>query len=150
MTGVQTCALPISEEAIAPYREKEVIEEAFRDIKSFLEIEPIHVWTEEHVKAHYSICVLSYLIDRTITIRLHKSKGGITKETVAHQKLFKELSKCRLDYIGVENIHQRKFNLTKQTARQKELLIRVDLPSLTSRKILDSANKNPDDAEDLI
>lgn len=138
------------EEAIAPYREKEVIEEAFRDIKSFVEIEPIHVWTEEHVKAHYSICVLSYLIDRTITIRLHKSKGGITKETVAHQKLFKELSKCRLDYIGVENIHQRKFNLTKQTARQEELLRRVDLPSLTSRKILDSANKNPDYAEDLI
>ncbi|NQU66065.1 MAG: hypothetical protein HQ517_17540 [SAR324 cluster bacterium] len=89
------------EEAIAPYREKEVIEGAFRDIKSFVKIEPIHVWTEDLVRAHHCICVLSYLINRTITIPLHRSKGGITKETVTHGKLFKELSKCRLDYIGV-------------------------------------------------
>ncbi len=139
-----------SEEAIAPYREKEVIEEAFRDIKSFVEIEPIHVWTEEHVRAHYSICVLSYLIDRTITNRLHKSKGDKTKEIVAHGKLFKELSKCRLDYIEVENIRQRKFSLTKQTAKQKELLRRVGLQSLTNRKIIDCANKNPDYVEKSI
>jgi len=139
-----------SEEAIAPYREKEVIEEAFRDIKSFVKIEPIHVWTEEHVKAHYSICVLSYLIDRTITLRLHKSNGDNTKEIVAHGKLFKELSKCRLDYIGVKNIHQKKFSLTKQTVKQRELLRRIGLPSLTNRKILEISNKNPNYAEESI
>lgn len=138
------------EEAISPYREKEVIEEAFRDIKSFVKIEPIHVWTEAHVRAHYSICVLSYLIDRTITIRLHKNKGDKTKEIVAHGKFLKELSKCRLDYIEVENIHQRKFSLTKQTAKQRELLRRVGLPGLTNRKILDIANKNPNYVEESI
>jgi len=48
-------------DAINPYREKVVIESAFRDIKSFVEIAPVYVWTEEHVKAHFTICVLAYL-----------------------------------------------------------------------------------------
>jgi len=131
-----------TEEAIAPYREKEIIEEAFKDINSFVEIAPVFVWTEDHVKAHYTICVISYLIDRTLTIRLHKHKGNVSKEIVAHRKFFKELSKCKLDYIEVKNIQQRKFNLTKSTPKQRELLQRVCLPNLIDRKIIDKANKN--------
>lgn len=131
-----------AEEAINPYREKEIIEEAFRDIKSFIDIEPVYVWTMIHVKAHYSICVLSYLIDRTLIMRLHNNKGDISKEIVAHAKLFEEASKCKLDYIEVKNIQQKKFNLTKSTAKQKELLKRVGLFNLLDRKIIDIANKN--------
>ncbi len=58
---------------IAPYREKVVIESVFRDIKSFMEIAPVHVWTQAHVKAHYTICVLSHLLNRILTLRLHKN-----------------------------------------------------------------------------
>jgi len=133
-----------AEEAINPYREKEIIEEAFRDIKSFIDIEPVYVWTMIHVKAHYSICVLSYLIDRTLIMCLHSNKGDISKEIVAHAKLFEEASKCKLDYIEVKNIQQKKFNLTKPTAKQKELLKRVGLFNLLDRKIIDRANKNLD------
>lgn len=131
-----------TEEAITPYREKEIIEEAFRDIKSFVKIEPVFVWTEDHVKAHYTICVLSYLINRTLTMHLHENKGDKSKEIVAHQKLFKESSKCMLDYIEVKNIQQKKYNLTKPSAKQKELLQRVGLPSLINRKIVHKANNN--------
>lgn len=131
-----------TEEAITPYREKEIIEEAFRDIKSFVKIEPVFVWTEDHVKAHYTICVLSYLINRTLSMHLHENKGDKSKEIVAHQKLFKESSKCMLDYIEVKNIQQKKYNLTKPSAKQKELLQRVGLPSLINRKILHKANND--------
>ncbi|MFQ5821981.1 MAG: IS1634 family transposase [Candidatus Heimdallarchaeota archaeon] len=131
-----------TEDAISPYREKGIIEEAFKDINSFVEVEPVFVWTEDHVKAHYTICVLSYLINRTLTLRLHENKGDTSKEIVAHVRLFKELSKCKLDYIEVKNIQQRKFNLTKSTAKQKELLQRVSLSNLMNREILDKANKN--------
>jgi transposase len=136
-----------TQEAIAPYREKEIIEEAFKDINSFVEIAPVFVWTEDHVKAHYTICVLSYAINRILTIRLHRHKGGVSKEIVAHRKFFKESSKCKLDYIEVENIQQKKFNLTKTTAKQTDVLQRVGLPNLIDRKILDKANKNPNYAE---
>ena len=89
----------------------------------------------------------SYAINRILTIRLHRHKGGVSKEIVAHRKFFKELAKCQLDYIEVNNIQQRKFNLTKTTAKQKELLQRVGLPNLIDREILDKANKNPNYAE---
>ena len=89
----------------------------------------------------YDLC-FAYSINRTLTIRLHENKGDISKEIVTHQKLFKESSKCMLDYIEVKNIQQKKFNLTKATAKQKELLQRVGLPGLKNRKIVDKANNN--------
>ena len=83
-----------------------------------------------------------YLIDRTLTMRLHENKGDKSKEIITHQKLFKESSKCLLDYIEVKNIQQKKFSLTKSTSKQNELLQRVGLPNLINRKIVEKANNN--------
>lgn len=112
-------------EAIKPYRDKVIIESAFRDIKSFVEIEPIYVWTPLHVKAHYTICVLAYLINRTLTLRLHKHKGDKTSNIVAHQKLYRALSDCLIDHIEVENVGKSARKITRPGAQQEELLTRV-------------------------
>ncbi|MBX9691155.1 MAG: hypothetical protein K2Z81_02155, partial [Cyanobacteria bacterium] len=64
---------------VQPYREKVVIESSFRDIKSFIEISPLHVWKEEHVKAHYTICVLGHLLDRTLSLALQVKPGSTSK-----------------------------------------------------------------------
>lgn len=112
-------------EAIKPYRDKVVIESAFRDIKSFVEIEPIFVWTPLHVRAHYTICVLAYLINRNLTLRLHKHKGQTTSNIVTHEKLYKELSDCLIDYIEVENVQKSGRKMTRPNAKQEELLTRI-------------------------
>jgi transposase len=117
-------------EAIKPYRDKVVIESAFRDIKSFVEIEPIFVWTPLHVRAHYTICVLAYLINRTLTLRLHKHKGDTTNNIVAHEKLYKELSDCLIDHIEVENVQKSGCKMTRPNAKQEELLTRVGQKNL--------------------
>ncbi len=88
-----------AKEAISPYREKVIIEAAFRDIKSFVEVSPVFVWTKARIKAHYTICVLSHLINRTLTLRLHKNSGDMTSETVSHEKLYAKLSGCMIDEI---------------------------------------------------
>jgi len=41
-----------AEEIIGPYREKTIIEAGFRDIKSFIQVAPVYVWTIGHVKGH--------------------------------------------------------------------------------------------------
>ena len=128
-------------EAIAPYRDKEIIEEAFKDIKSFVEVEPAFVWTESHVRAHYTTCVLSYLINKILTLRLHKNIGDTSSDIVTHIKLLKETSECQLDYIEVKNIEQRKLNITKTSEKQKDLLRRIGLSHLINREILDIANE---------
>ena len=42
------------------------VEEAFRELKSFLKFKPSFVYTDKHVRAHYTICILGYLLDVTI------------------------------------------------------------------------------------
>jgi transposase len=124
-------------DAITPYRDKVVIESVFRDIKSFVEIAPVYVWTEAHVKAHYTICVLSHLINRTIILRLHKNKGDISSEIVSHEQLYKKLSDCQVERIEVENLNLSTHNVTRLNTKQKELLNRLELPQPTVKKILE-------------
>lgn len=128
-----------AQDAIIPYREKVVIESSFRDIKSFVEVAPVHVWTEIHVKAHYTICVLSHLINRTLTMRLHENPGDLTKDTVSHERLYEKLSDCMIDCIEVENVQLSTYNMTRPTEYKNELLQRVGLDRLRSRNIVKKA-----------
>lgn len=125
-----------AEEAIIPYRDKVVIESAFRDIKSFVEVAPVHVWTEYHVKAHYTICVLAHLVNRTLILRLHKHPGDLTRDVVSHEKLYQKLSGCLIDHIKVENVGMSTYNMTKTTDEKKELLQRVGLENLLSNDVV--------------
>jgi transposase len=126
-------------DAITPYRDKVVIESAFRDIKSFIEVAPMYVWTAEHVRAHFTICVLSYLINRTLTLRLHRHPGRLTKDVVSHEKLYRTLSKCQIDRIRVKNVGIETCNLTYQTDDQKELLDRIGLTMTRNSEVLHKA-----------
>ncbi len=127
-----------AEQVISPYREKVVIESAFRDIKSFVEVAPVFVWTKTHVKAHYTICVLSHLINRTLTLRLHEHKGFGTTEVVSHERLYKKLSRCMVDLIRIGNVDLSTYKTTLPTEEQKELLERINLKELISDDIVNS------------
>lgn len=124
-----------AQQTIAPYRDKTIIEAAFRDIKSFVQVAPVWVWTEAHVKAHYTICVLSHLINRTLTLRLHKQKGNITEKIVSHEKMYEKLSDCMIDGIKIKNKDLKTYNMSRQTAEQKELLDRMGMKHLLSSDI---------------
>jgi transposase len=76
------------EELICAYRDKDKIEEAFREVKSFIKFQPTFVYTDDHVRAHYTICILSYLLDLTITNRLRqKPIEGIGSVEKVHRIL---------------------------------------------------------------
>lgn len=124
-----------AEEIIVPYREKTIIEAGFRDIKSFIQVEPVYVWTETHVTGHYTVCVLGYLIDRTLTLRLHENPGSLTRDVVTHERLFEKLSSCQIDKIEVEQLGHCAYNLTRPSEEQKELLTRIGLKNLLKYKV---------------
>ncbi len=125
---------------ITPYREKVVIESSFRDIKSFVEVSPVHVWTRAHVKAHYTLCVLAHLINRALTLRLHERPGNESKEIVSHESLYKELSRCQFDQIELKDTGESIFNMTILNSKQKDLLRRLGLTHLTKRGIVHKVN----------
>jgi transposase len=124
---------------VRPYREKVVIESSFRDIKSFLEISPVHVWKPEHVRAHYTICVLAHLIDRTLALRLHKSPGNDTADIVSHERLYEELSECRLNHIRPPQ-GQSIYTLTEPKTKHGELLGRLGMSHLIGDAALSGMN----------
>lgn len=128
-----------AEQAIAPYREKAVIESAFRDIKSCIDIAPVYVWTEQHVKAHYTICVLAYLINRTLTKMLHERHGRLTGNIVTHNKLYEELAKGTINRIQVKNVDVSTISLTQPTKEIKELVDRVGMSGLLSTENIKNA-----------
>ena len=52
---------------IKAYRNKTKIEDVFKNVKSFLKLRPFFVNTENHVKAVYTICIISYFINKYLS-----------------------------------------------------------------------------------
>ncbi len=66
------------QEIINKYHGLSRIEDSFRIIKSDLEGRPIHVWTEEHIKAHFLICFIALTIVRLIQYKVLKLENKNT------------------------------------------------------------------------
>ncbi len=54
------------------YKDKYVIEDCFKHLKSFLDLRPFYVRKIDHVKAHVDICMCSYFINHYIRIKLRE------------------------------------------------------------------------------
>lgn len=57
------------------YRDKTQIEDAFKNMKSFVKIRPFFVNTEQHVRAVFTICVLAYHINKTLARMRRQIEG---------------------------------------------------------------------------
>ncbi len=122
------------ENAINPYRDKTIIESAFRDIKSFINVEPINVWTDKHVKAHFTICVLAYFVNRVICMKLHQNKGKLSKDFITHQSVYKALSDGTIDKIRINNAAIQGYKLSGINDCIKEIVNRLKMPGIIKFK----------------
>ena len=77
---------------------------------------------------------ISYLMDRTLTLRLHKNQGPVTSDVVTHKRLYERLSSCQVDRIEVAKMDHSATNLTRATKEQRELLTRIGLKNLLNYK----------------
>ncbi|MBW1613823.1 MAG: IS1634 family transposase [Deltaproteobacteria bacterium] len=76
------------------YKNKYLIENAFRHLKSFADLRPFYVWLTEHVKAHVDICMIAYFINTHIYHRLSEAEISLDR----FYSLIKSFSRvCRLD-----------------------------------------------------
>ena len=82
-----------AERIIQAYRERSQVEDAFKNIKSFVKIRPFFVNKDEHVKAVYTICVLSYFINRYLSEKRKESEG---KDYLNSKQLYAPFKSCKL------------------------------------------------------
>jgi transposase len=104
---------------IQAYREKTQIEDAFKNIKSFVKIRPFFVNKEEHVKSVYTICVLSYFMNRYLSQKRKASEG---KNFLNSQQLYEPLRSCKLVKLFDELSAITKKDIIPLSEEQKEIL----------------------------
>lgn len=119
---------------ISAYRDKNQIEQAFKDVKSFIKIQPFNVWKPKHVRAHYTICVLSYLLDITITNRLGEADIDINSP----QKVYEILRDGIIGRINIGNKDEKFLKLEKMQSKQERILNLFQSEGIAERKYLDS------------
>ena len=126
---------------IEHYKDKHVIENAFRELKSFLELRPFFVWKEEHVKAHYDIGIIAYFINQYIYKKLSPSvQNEENSEAVSLREFYEILEKSGLVIKlvtpnGLEIYKQKSYD-----SKLKQLLNKLGLSALDSPKIHTSLN----------
>lgn len=75
-----------ADELVDTYYGKDKVEKDFRDIKSVLELRPIHHSTDRKVRAHVDLCMLALHIERDLELRL-RAKGIYTSASAALETL---------------------------------------------------------------
>ncbi len=123
---------------IKHYRDKYVVENAFREMKSFLDLRPFHVRTEEHVKAHYDIGIISYFINNYLHETLLSSDrnfDGFIK--LISKKFSKDI--VQLKKYCTEN--KTKLNEVKTSEEIEKLIKNVASTKKISENFIDVINQ---------
>ncbi len=122
------------EDLISAYRDKNQIEQAFKDVKSFIKIQPFNVWEPKHVRAHYTICVLSYLLNITVTNRLREANIDIRSS----QKIYEILRDGIIGKMSLISTGEESLNLMQLQSQPKMILELFQCEGIVEKNYLKS------------
>lgn len=103
------------QDVIVMYRSKNKVEESFREIKSHLQLRPMHVTRTERVKAHVTICMLANFLMNDMEQRLQEAKQKISPNDVLN-----DLKTCQVHEIQIAT-SKRKILKVQEVSEQQSL-----------------------------
>lgn len=109
---------------IKAYRDKTKIEDVFKNVKSFLKIRPLFVNTDAHVKAVYTICILSYFINRHLANR-RKEMGD--KDFLNSKELYAPFKDIDIATLSDPRTGRRIQKAVRLPSKTKTLLEKIAL-----------------------
>ena len=124
-------------EIIQRYREKNKIEEVFREMKSQLALRPIHLTRPERVKAHVTVCILAYLLVNTMEVMLKRAGLSISPIDV-----LKQVQSCQLNQVGIKGSPGYSLTVTEMTEEQIEWTKLFNCENLLKPKALKQITKS--------
>ncbi len=68
------------QDAVDAYYTLQRVERAFRSMKDFLKLRPVYHFSEERVRAHVYVCVLAYLLEKSLEHKLDAAGMDLTAE----------------------------------------------------------------------
>jgi transposase len=117
--------LPAEEVAIA-YKSLWQIERTFRELKSGLEINPVYLRTEDHVRGHIGVCFLALVLEAALIRRLKKnSLPGALFKSGAGLSADPDLEEAKISYRDILTDLD-KIRAVEIKANQKSWLVRTE------------------------
>ncbi len=112
-----------AEEIAGAYKQLQRVEAAFRQMKDFLRLRPIYHWRQRRVEAHVFVCVLAYLLERLLELKL--AEAGVE---LSARRALEEVG-C-VSVVEVEARGQRMKLVTRPTAEARAVLRAVGIGRL--------------------
>jgi hypothetical protein len=109
------------------YRDKTEIEDAFKNMKSFLKLRPFFVNTEQHVRAVFTICVMAYHINKTLARKRKEIEG---KDFLNSYALYDPFKDCRMVTLKDPESGSQTSKIIPPSRQTKTLLKRLGLSTL--------------------
>ena len=101
------------------------VEEAFKTLKSDLDLRPIHHQTPDRVEAHILVAFLGYCLSVTLRMKLRESADGLTPRAV-----LQSLSRIQMMEVHIPTTDGRVLVMPRHTepeAEQKMILEQLGL-----------------------
>ena len=109
------------------YRDKTEIEDVFKNMKSFLKIRPFFVNMEAHVRAVFTICVLAYLINKTLARQRKEIQG---QDFLNSCELYDPFRDCRMVTLKDSQSRAQTQKIIPPPPESEELVKRLGLSAL--------------------
>lgn len=118
---------------IRQYDQKQAVEDAFRTIKSFVQLKPIRHQRTARIRAHVTLCVLAMMLDRWLEILLREA--GVRD---AVDRVYEALEPCRLLVLRDKQNKRKPDHLmaTELDERQRKLLAALEMKDLSTQEVV--------------
>jgi transposase len=112
------------QEVLGNYKNLQTVEEAFCQLKSYLEIRPVFHWRPDRVRNHVRLCFIAYWLCAKLSNewRAKGEKGEL-------QRLLRQLQSIRVGYLKIAGKDSKRL-LTQIPAQLNSLLDRLGLLTL--------------------
>ena len=112
-------------EVIRWYRRKNKVEEAFHEIKSHLQLRPMHVTRSERVKAHVAICILAYFLYNDME-QLLRTAG----EECSPREVLESFRYGQVHRIDISKDRRKMLKVQEASETQKRFLQALDCEAI--------------------
>lgn len=116
ITNLTPDKMPVGE-VINWYRRKNKVEEAFHEMKSHLQLRPMHVTREHRVRAHVSICMLANFLMNDME-QLLQAAG----RTLSPQSVLEGMKACQVHRLEVKSINRKMLKVQEESDQQRDWL----------------------------
>jgi transposase len=114
------------------YKSLAVVERAFRTIKGPIRVRPVGHQLDRRIRAHLSLCVLAYLVERWIQLKVRE--GG--EKGWAHftgEQALEEVREGRLQQVGIQGTDIRRWKVAGFTRVAELILEKLDVKAEAMR-----------------